>query len=275
MTRLQLPMCSALALILIGCGDKSNITASRERPAEVQFARQQTTRGSAAPAATYWASQKLIRTAELRIEVTNVRVAAQTADSLVRQSGALVTESKTSQDAQQRHEAQLVVRVPSEHLAATLVALRRLGDVQEESISTQDVTREYADLDTRLAVKEQTVARLRSLIESHTAKLAEVLEVERELARAVTELEEMKGARRYFDQQIALSTIKLSLVDHAAARSGQLTGPVRAAFHNSLDVLGTSLSGVIYLITFLLPWTVVVIPLWWVAQRWRTRGERI
>ena len=274
MTRLHLLICSAFALLLIGCGDNLNPTASREKATAVQFARQQATHNSAAPAATYWTSQKLIRTAELRIEVANVRAAAQTADSLARESGALVTESRTTQDAQQRHEAQLVVRVPSEHLAATLLALRRLGDVQEEAISTQDVTKEYADLDTRLAVKEQTVARLRSLIETRTAKLAEVLEVERELARAVTELEEMKGARRYYDQQIALSTIKLGLVDHAVARSGQLTGPLRAAFHGSLDVLGTSLSGVIYLITFLLPWMVIVIPVWWVAQRWRTRGKR-
>jgi hypothetical protein len=136
------------------------------------------------------------------------------------------------------------------------------------------VTKEYADLDTRLAVKEQTVTRLRSLIENRTAKLADVLEVERELARAVTELEEMKGARRYYDQQIALSTIKLSLVDHNAPRSAQLTGPVGAAFHNSLDVLGTSLSGVIYLITFLLPWLALIVPVWWLAYRWRTHAKQ-
>lgn len=227
--------------------------------------------GTAAPSASYWAAQKLIRSAELRIEVKNVEKAARAADSLAKQSGALIAESRVSQDEQERREARLELRVPSEHLAAALAELRKLGEVKEESVSAQDVTREYTDLDIRLAVKEQTVARLRSLIDSRTAKLSDVLEVERELARAVTELEEMKGERRFYDQQIALSSIKLTLVEPAASRSGQLTGPVATAFRNALDVLGTSVSGLIYAITFLLPWLVVAVPAWWLVRRWRSR----
>jgi hypothetical protein len=262
---------SVSAVLLLAC---SNGASKAPQESMAAAAPPPPPEASAAPAAAYWTTQKLIRTAELRIEVKNVQAAAHAADSLVKQSGALVAESRISQDAQERHEAQLVVRVPSDHLSGALMALRQLGDVKEDAVSTQDVTKEYADLDTRLAVKEQTVARLRALIDNRTAKLSDVLDVERELARAVTELEEMKGERRYYDQQIALSTIKLTLEDHAAARSSQLTDPISASFHNALDVLATSVSVLIYLITYLLPWMVVAVPAGWFVHRWRTRVRK-
>lgn len=66
-----------------------------------------------------------------------------------------------------------------------LQALRSLGDVKQDGVSTQDVTKDYADLDTRVAVKEQTVAPLRGLLDSRSANLSDVLDVERELSRAV------------------------------------------------------------------------------------------
>jgi hypothetical protein len=276
---------SSLALLL-ACGDRGGLASgdSRERAyatdkAAAPALAPEVARAPAAPAqgasiASFWAAQKLIRSAQLRIEVKDVQQAVRSADSLVRQRGALVADSRLSQDAQDRRQAQLVIRVPSDRFAETIVALRQLGDVREEVLNTQDVTKDYADLETRLAVKEQTVARLRSLLDNRTAKLSDVLEVERELSRAVTELEQMKGEQRFYDQQIALSSLTLTLVDRAASRAVQFTGPIAAAFHRSLEVLGNSLAGLIYLITFLLPWVVLAIVLWWIVMRWRARGHR-
>ena len=260
-------------VLLVACGDKVSL-APRERATLVSSAvRVPSANTDGAPVETFFAVQKLIRSAELRIEVKDVPTAVRTADSVAKQNAAFVADSRITRDARDGQQARLVVRVLSDRLAATMAALRRLGDVREEAVNTQDITKEYADLDTRLAVKEQTVARLRLLIDNRTAKLSDVLEVERELARAVTELEQMKGERRYYDQQVALSTIIVSLFDQPASRSVQLTGPVAGAFRGSLDVLGTSLSGMIYLITFLIPWIAIAIPIWWLVTRLRGRAR--
>jgi len=55
--------------------------------------------------------------------------------------------------------------------------LKQVGKVERESVVTQDVTKAYADLETRLVVKRQTEERLRHLLTSRTGKLSEVLEV--------------------------------------------------------------------------------------------------
>ena len=103
-------------------------------------------------------------------------------------------------------------------------------------------------------MKQQTVTRLRGLMENRTAKLSEVLEVERELGREVAELEQMKGEQRFYDRQIALSTVSLTLFERAPSQIAQATKPIADALHDSLEILGRSIGTVVYLTVALVPW---------------------
>ena len=227
---------------------------------------------STAADASFWASQKLIRTGELRILVTDVRKAIDIADSIGRRHGALLAATHASADAQTTHDAQLQFRVPADRFTETVTALRAIGDVRGENVTTQDVTKEYADLDTRLRVKDETVTRLRTLLATHTAKLGEVLQVEQELARAVTELEQLKGERRYYDQQVALSSLSVSLYEQVAVPPrARFTDPIVVACRHALEVLGTSLAGLVYGVVFILPWTLLAMVLWWLFTLLRPR----
>ncbi|MEO8946698.1 MAG: DUF4349 domain-containing protein [Gemmatimonadaceae bacterium] len=227
--------------------------------------------GSTPSVSSFWDAQKLIRSAELEIEVKDIQSSMHLADSIVRQHGALLADSKLSQDADGRRQAELSIRVPSDSFANTVATLRQLGDVRSEAVNTQDVTKEYTDLQTRLTVKEEEVGRLRSLLNERTAKLTDVLDVERELARAVTELEQMKGEQRYYDQQIALSSITLTLTDRTRSIGAQVTAPVGRALRASFGVIGTSLSAMVYVVALLLPWAILGLVIWWVSMRVRAR----
>jgi hypothetical protein len=267
-------------LLLGGCSDKVTVPpASNRVESMVAVARSAPAQSASnaptnASLAAYWSAQKLIRSAELRVQVADVQAAVRRADSVATQRGALLADSRVTQGKDEAREAQVVIRVPSDRFAETLAALRRIGEVKSEAVKTQDITKEYADLETRLSVKEQTVARLRQLLSDRTAKLSDVLQVETQLANTVTELEQLKGERRYFDQQVAISTISVTFAERASSRAVQLTGPIAEAFRSSLDVLGRSFSALIYVVAFLLPWLVVAGIVWWVATRVRTRFER-
>jgi len=120
-------------------------------------------------------------------------------------------------------------------------------------------------------VKEETAARLRRLLTDRTGKLSDVLEVERELSRVVTELEQLKGERRYYDQRIAVSTITLTLFEPGALLRPGSTAPIKEAFGQALHVLSTSLSWLVYLVTFLAPWLLIAGLGWWVVRLVRAR----
>ena len=270
----------ALLALIAACSDERLRRDRSQSPAaRVEFAAAAAAGPAAAPAvanggftqqaslSSYLAAQKLIRSGELRAQVANVRDALRAADSIGKAHGALLADRRLTQEPDGRQQAELTFRVPSDRFDECIAALRAIGDMQGESVNTQDITRDYADLATRLGVKEQTVARLRSLLDRRTANLADVLAVERELARTVTELEQLKGEQRYYDQQIALSMLKLTLSQPAPTRVYALTGPVRDAFRGSVNVLGLSIAGVVYGFVFIVPWLIVVTLLWILVRR--------
>jgi hypothetical protein len=216
-----------------------------------------------------WAEQKLIRSAELRIEVQSVPLAVERADSIGRRFGALLADMRITQDDQGRKSAAVLIRVPVVSFTGLLDELRGLGQVKADAVTTEDVTKAYADLETRLAVKEETAVRLRGLLSDRTGKLSDVLDVERELSRVITEIEQLKGERRYYDQRIAVSTISMKLLEPGALLQPGSTAPIAEAFGRSLQVLSTSVAWLVYIVTFVTPWVVVIGFGWWVVRRIR------
>ena len=200
------------------------------------------------------AARKLIRTAQVAIEVRSYDDAAEQVARLAESYGGYLADAQASRGEKDRRRGTLVIRVPAERFAAAYAALKALGKVDTEAVSTQDVTKAYADLETRLRVKRDAEARLREILRTRTARLSDVLEAERELTRIVEEIEQTEGERRYYDQQVALSTISAALHEpEAVIRVGQLA-PLIEALRSSLQVLATSAGALIYLTVLVLPW---------------------
>jgi hypothetical protein len=208
-------------------------------------------------------NRKLIRTAQLNLEVPSYDRAAEAVTRAAEDAGGYVAESRAARADAGRRGGSLTVRVPAERFTALLPALKSLGTVTNESVSTQDVTKAYTDLETRLRVKRDAAARVQAILNTRTARLAEVLEAERELARLTEEIERMEGERRFLDQEIALSTIALELHEPASLLGSGPLQPIRNALHGSVEVLITSAAALIYVIVFLTPWLAVT----WVAWR--------
>ncbi|MEO7085694.1 MAG: DUF4349 domain-containing protein [Gemmatimonadaceae bacterium] len=228
--------------------------------------------GSIPRLASGFAVQQLIRTADLQVQVDSVPRAVRLADSIVIGLGGMSGDAHQFVGLRDARTAQFTLRVPSGRLSDALAAIRKLGDVKEESMNVQDISREYADLETRLAVKEQTLERLRALLGNRTAKLSDVLDVERELARTVTELEQMKGEKRFDDQQVAMSVVTVRLFDHHAGRGPTIASSLTAAIDQAVDVFESSVGMLVYFVTFLIPW-LALITLFWILG-WRVHRAR-
>jgi hypothetical protein len=148
------------------------------------------------------------------------------------------------------------VRVPSQNFDALLEETSQLGTIEQQQVTTQDITKAYADLETRLEVKQQAAERIRTIMASRTGDLSDVLAAERELERLTSEIEVMLGEQRYYDHLIATSTLHVTL----SQRRGVIKGvfqPIRNALWNSIEVVGISIGAIISLTAFAVPWTVV------------------
>lgn len=217
------------------------------------------------------AARKLIRTGQMALVVESYLAASGEVQRIAEANGGYLAQAQAQRGAQDRRNGSLTIRVAASRFDDVVAAIRGLGDVRNENIATQDVTKAYADLETRLRVKRETADRLREILRTRTAKLAEVLEAERELARVTEEIEQMEGERRFYDQQVALSTLTVTLQERAAIVEAGVFAPLGEAMRNSLRILAGSLAAIVYLIVFLLPWLPLAGIGWWLVRRYRAR----
>jgi len=213
--------------------------------------------------------RKLVRRGTLELEVEDVERLVGTLDSLASSLTGFVADAQVSQNADGHHRASVTLRVPEAEFGAALAILKELGTVRGHAVTSEDVTKAYFDLETRLAVTRETEARLRELLANNTGKLSEVLQVERELSRVIGQIESMEGEKRYYDRQVALSTIVLTVYEPEAIVRASAFDPLRHAFMSAVWMFVTSLATLIQLIVVALPWLVVVLLGWMGMRRFR------
>ena len=260
--------CFVLLSLLAGvgsCGDNATVPESPVTLASAPAANEAMQR-DAASVSQPATPRKLVRNADLTIVVSDIEQSMRRLDSLVAQSGSFVAHSETS-NSEERRALRVSLRVPSDKLDPTLAALRAFGKVLNESSTTEDITKAYADLETRLAVKEQSLARLRAMLETKPTKLSDVLDLEREISRTLSEVEQMKGERRFYDQQVAMSVVNVTFSDREYSATGSFSAPIRRAIAEGRSTLGRSIAAVLYVSIFILPWVLVGIPIWRLVKR--------
>jgi hypothetical protein len=208
------------------------------------------------------------------LEVADYRTAATKATQLAESHGGYLAETHSMRGARDTLQGSLTLRVPAAQFEAIFGELKQLGKVRSEGVGTQDITKAYTDLETRLRVKKDAEARVRDILRNRTAKLGDVLEAERELTRLTEEIEQMEGERRYYDQQVSLSTITVALSEPQPILESSGLEPIREAIHGAVEVMARSVATLIYAIVFFLPWLLAAWILWKLLRRARRRRAR-
>jgi hypothetical protein len=145
------------------------------------------------------------------------------------------------------------LRVPADQLEATMVDLRKLGRVESESQSAEDVTAQYVDLNARLLNARNTEQRLTDLLRQRTGKLADVLAVETEITRVRGEIERMEAERKNLVNRVGFATVTTTVVEDYKAQLQMVPHSASGRIRNSaVEGYRTMVEGVVGLVLFLL-----------------------
>lgn len=165
--------------------------------------------------------QRLIRNADLTLEVPALAAVLTSLEQLARQSGGMITNSSFSGLEQQR-TASVTVRLPEAAFDGFLLEAEKLGKVVARQTYTSDVTRQYIDLEARIGNLQRQEQRLLSILEQ-AKTVKEILDIEKELERVRGQLESMTGDFRYLRDRVEFSTVNVYLAETPAA-SPVITG---------------------------------------------------
>jgi hypothetical protein len=145
------------------------------------------------------------------------------------------------------------LRVPDDQLAPTMAELKRLGRVESESQSGEEVTSQYIDLDARLTNARNTEQRLTDLLRQRTGKLADVLAVELELGRVRGEIERMEAEKKSLVNRVDFATLNTTIREDYQALVPVGPFSMLARFRNAgVEGYRSTVESIVEVIAFLL-----------------------
>ncbi len=122
-------------------------------------------------------------------------------------------------------QVNMTIRVPVERLDEALTTVKQETSlpVISENDSSQDVTAEYTDLNSRLTNLQAAEKQLQEIMASAT-KTEDVLAVYSQLVSVREQIELIKGQMKYYEQSAALSSISIQLIPNAAVQPITIAG---------------------------------------------------
>jgi hypothetical protein len=164
----------------------------------------------------------------------------------------------------------LTLSVPADKLDTALDQLTRIGTVLRRNTSSEDVTSQFIDTESRLKTMRASVGRVRALMAKAT-NLGQVVALEGELSQRESDLESLESQLSALKNNVERSTVTVSLStpgDESVTQAGFGTGLAAGwdAFISSAGGLATALGAAL---PFALLFAVLGAPLvlWWRRRR--------
>jgi hypothetical protein len=206
--------------------------------------------------------RKIIRNADLTIEVSSPTETQHSIVSIAEAYGGFVVTSEAKQrdnpdPAKRTLDIKLVVRIPENQFGAALDKIRGLAsNLSHENVTGQDVTEEFIDLEARIKTQKALEAQFLQIMRQ-AGKITDALEVQRQIAEVRTEIERLEGRKRFLQNRSSLSTITVNIQTPKPMVVVSATGfghSVREAVSQSLE-LGSGI------ILFFVQFVIVMIPI--------------
>lgn len=210
----------------------------------------------------------LVRVGRASLQVDSLDAGIARVRDLARRAGAIVANTSMEGGREQTRAASLELRIPSERFDDAINSLAPIGKLESVNVNVQDVGEEFVDVQARVSNARHLEQRLVDLLATRTGKLADVLSVERELARVREEIERYEGRLRYLRSRAAVSTLTIAVHEPfpiVAERPG--ARPIRDAFIQAWRNLLGFTAGFIALLGILVPLGALAIGVVIVARR--------
>lgn len=149
------------------------------------------------------------------------------------------------------------MRIPENHFGAALDQIRALAsNVPEAKITGQDVTEEFIDLEARIKTQKALETQFLQIMRQAT-KIADAMEVQRQIAEVRAEIEKLEGRKRFLENRSSLSTITINIITPRP----MVVVPTTGFRHSVSDAISDSIDVGAAILLFFVRFAIVMIPI--------------
>jgi hypothetical protein len=196
-------------------------------------------------------NHKIIKSANSKCKVKNVKITTQKIKNFVKHYKGYVSELQFRNNLQSI-ENNFTIKVPQEHFELIMDSIRKsVAFIEYENISTQDVTEEYIDLETRLKTKKEVKRRYENILRKSAKTVKDILLTEEKMRIIQEEIEATVGRLNYLKNRVSYSSIEIILYETVhytvkpnVYKKGFWT-KTKEGFYNGGDIISTIVLGLV------------------------------
>lgn len=210
----------SLGIILVSCGQNrkenlpiKNVDISAEYDAVLEVDNQTASEMAEPNVVQIPKDLKIIKSASLRYKVKNLEKASKNMNLILNQFQAYISDQRFQNDNYQK-ENRLVIKVPTKNFTPLVDSLSFIAEfVDFENITSQDVTEEYVDIQSRLKTKLEIKERYETILRKNSKTVEDILATEEKLGAIQQEIESAQGRINYLTNKVTFSTIELNIYE--------------------------------------------------------------
>jgi hypothetical protein len=192
----------------------------------------------------------VINTASLQMETSDHDRTVSSVRNIATVSGGYIESSSTWVSSSNKKHTSITIKVPQSAFQSDLSQIETLGSVKSESISGQDITRQYIDLSARISNLQAEEKQLNTLM-GMGKNVTEVLAVSQQLYSVRGEIESDQAQLNYLGSQVDFATITVEAYEPepVVGYDWGIGNSFRDASHGFIGMIG----GLIVLTGYLIP----------------------
>lgn len=254
-TRPLIALIAALLMFLTGCAAPSGAPAAAPQDAAPGGVPQ-------APGEDGNTSERMVaRTVSLTLQVDDVADAAGRVRELAAGHDGIIAREDFTGGEKAKTRATLVVSVPADRVEALLTSLGDIGSVSRRTQTATDVTEQVVDVDARIRTLQDSIARMRALMD-RAGTVSEIAAVERELTERQSQLEALQAKQKSLQGRVARTPVTITLTTQSLGEGNPFLDGLLGAW----IALQASVRAVLWAIGALLPIAVVVGIIWFAVR---------
>lgn len=156
---------------------------------------------------------KIIKSASARYKVKDVKKATELVKAMAQKYDGYISDLRFDNNLYEKQN-RFTIKVPNSHFDSLLDSIGSVAIFTEfENITTQDVTEEFLDIESRLATKQEVKERYVEILRKKAKTVEDILATEEKLRILQEEIEAAQGRLKYLSNKVSYSTVQVDLYE--------------------------------------------------------------